>query len=368
MKADILIVGAGFCGATLAERLASKLNKKVIIIDRRQHLGGNAYDHLDEKGVLVHEYGPHIFHTASEKVFHYLSQFTQWRPYEHKVLSYVLGKFLPFPINRKTLNLLYQLNLSSENDVELYLQSKRMAIPNPSNAEEKVLSEVGQHLYELFFKDYTRKQWGIDPKELSPTVTGRIPVRLNEDCRYFTDAYQYLPLDGYTSLFQKLLRHPKITVLRGKTYEELSSDIQFDHLIYTGSIDEYFGYCYGRLPYRSMHFEFKHYQKLRMQETATINYPDLRPYTRVTEFKQMTGQNCKGTTLCYEYPKQADDVMERYYPIPTRENEELYRKYVKKAKKLSHVTFCGRLGDYKYYNMDHAVMRAFNVFEQKFCR
>lgn len=367
MNADVLIVGAGFCGATLAEQIASQLDKTVIIIDKRGHIGGNAYDTYDAHGILIHQYGPHIFHTDQETVFRYLSRFTAWRPYEHRVLSSVHGKLLPFPINRTTLNTLYALNLQNEEETRAYLDKVRLPIAMPANAEEKVLSLVGRPLYELFFKEYTRKQWGIDPTALRPSVTARIPIRFNEDCRYFTDRYQVLPQNGYTPLFQKMLDHPKITVLCNTPFEKMSREITFDRLIYTGSIDSYFNHCYGPLPYRAMRFEHVHHQKNQHQEAATINYPDNRPCTRSTEFKQMTGQECAGTTICYEYPKHCHFDEEKHYPIPTQDNEELYKKYAQKAKKLTHVVFCGRLGDYKYYNMDHAVMRALTLF-QHLCR
>jgi len=365
MKTDFLIVGAGFSGAVLAERLASQRGKQVVVLDSRSHIGGNAYDHYDAHGIQVHRYGPHIFHTTLQDVIDYLHPFTQWRPYVHKVLSQIQGQLLPFPINRTTINRLYNTRFSSDEEVRSYIDSVKTPLSEVRNAEEKILSSAGSHLYELFFKEYTSKQWGLDPKQICASVTARIPLRFNEDDRYFTDPHQGVPKEGYTALFQRLLDHPNITVVLGESYKRFHTKISFDHLIYTGSIDEYFDYCYGPLPYRSMQFAFVNHPLPEFQSAATINYPDRRPYTRVTEFKKITGQQAPSTTLCYEFPRAAQSPADRFYPIPNRTNEALYRKYAEKAKKLSSVTFCGRLGDYKYYNMDHAIYRALSLYRNK---
>ena len=355
---DYLIVGAGFAGSVLAERLASGSGKKVLIIDRRPHIGGNAYDYYNAEGILIHKYGPHIFHTNSREVFNYLSKFTEWRPYEHRVLASVDGQLLPLPINLNTINQLYGLNLSA---FELDDFFKRVAEPCEKiiTSEDVVVSKVGRELYEKFFRNYTRKQWDYDPSELDASVTSRVPIRYNRDNRYFSDTYQVMPLNGYTRLFEQMLDHPNIKIMLNTDYQEIIDMVSYRELIFTGPVDEYFGFIYGKLPYRSLDFQFKTLNEEQHQPVAVINYPNEYPYTRVTEFKHLTGQNHPKTTLVYEYPTMNGDP---YYPIPRPENAQLYARYQALAAQKLGVYFAGRLATYKYYNMDQVVAQALTLY------
>ncbi len=357
---DYLIVGAGFAGSVLAERLATEQDASVLVVDKRRHIGGNAYDYYDDAGILVHKYGPHIFHTNSEKVFQYLSRFTAWRPYEHRVLTSVDGQLVPIPINADTLNKLYALNLTCQ-QVDEFLA--KVAEPrNPvRTSEDVVVSRVGRDLYEKFFRNYTRKQWDLDPSELDASVTARVPVRTTRDDRYFTDRFQAMPLRGYTRMFEKILDHPNIKLMLNTDYAELKDEVQFRQLIFTGPVDEYFDYCYGKLPYRSLHFEHQTHDASRYQEAAVVNFPNEHAYTRVTEFKWLTGQEHQKTSIVFEYPRADGDP---YYPIPQSQNAELYAKYKALAENLPNVFFAGRLGTYKYYNMDQVVAQALTLADK----
>ena len=365
MKYDYLIVGAGFSGNVLAERLASQLDKKVLIVEKRDHIGGNAYDYYNEEGLLVHKYGPHWFHTNSKYVFDYLSQFTEWRFHEHRVRSCVYGKLYPIPINMDTINQLYGLNLKTPEEVEAYLDSVREPIEHPTNAEEWVLSRVGKDLYEKFFKGYTLKHWGIHPQNLAASVTARIPVRFNCDDRYFSDTYQGLPRHSYARMFENMLNHKNITVLLNTDYRSIQNDIIFDKMIYTGPIDEFFEYNFGTLPYRSVRFEHEAIKKEYYQPFQQINYPNTYDYSRIIEVKHASGQKHEKTVITKEFPcDPAENNNEKYYPIPNEENRKLYHRYREEAQKLKNVIFCGRLADYQYYNMDQVVARALHVFEK----
>lgn len=357
---DYLIVGAGFAGAVLAERLASKAGKKVLIIDKRNHVGGNAYDHYDEHGVLIHKYGPHIFHTNSREVFEYLGQFTEWRPYEHRVLASVDGMLVPIPINLDTINSLYGLRLCAS-EVEEFLKSKAEKKDQIITSEDVVVSKIGRELYNKFFKGYTKKHWDLDPSELDASVAARIPTRSNRDNRYFTDVYQAMPLHGFTKMFGQMLDHPNIHVLLNTDYKEVEDLIPYKKMIYTGPVDYFFDYCYGKLPYRSIDFKFETHNKDVFQSTGTINYPNEQAYTRITEFKYLTGQQHQKTTVVYEFPKAEGDP---YYPVPRPENAELYRKYQLLTAELKDVFFVGRLATYKYYNMDQVVAQALTLFKK----
>lgn len=357
---DFLIVGAGFAGSVLAERLASKAGKKVLIIDKRNHIGGNAYDHYDEHGILVHKYGPHIFHSNSRDVFDYLEKFTEWRPYEHRVLASVDGMLVPIPINLDTINNLYGLNLCAS-EVEEFLNSKAEKKDRITTSEDVVVSKVGRDLYNKFFKGYTKKQWDLDPSELDASVAARIPTRSNRDNRYFTDTYQVMPLHGYTKMFEKMLDHPNISVLLNTDYKDIEDIIPFEKMIYTGPVDYYFDYCYGKLPYRSIDFKFETHDQDQFQPTGTVNYPNEQAYTRITEFKYLTGQQHQKTSVVYEFPKAEGDP---YYPVPRPENTELYRKYQLLTAELKNVFFVGRLATYKYYNMDQVVAQALTLFNK----
>ena len=356
---DYLVVGAGFAGAVLAERLASA-GQRVLVVERRNHVGGNAYDHHDEAGVLVHKYGPHIFHTNSKDVFEYLSRFTQWRFYEHRVLASVDGKLVPIPINLDTVNRVYGLDLGPE-ELPAFFARVAQAREPLRTSEDVVVSKVGWDLYRKFFQGYTRKQWGLDPSELDASVTARIPTRTNRDDRYFTDTYQYMPAAGYTRMFERMLDHPNISVVLQTDYREVASWVRFRNMIYTGPIDEFFGRCYGRLPYRSLEFEHVTLDQPKFQKTGTINYPNEHDYTRITEFKHLTGQEHTRTSIVYEYPRAEGDP---YYPVPRPENGALYRRYQELAAQLPNVHFVGRLATYKYYNMDQVVAQSLTLFSK----
>ncbi len=357
---DYLIVGAGFAGSVLAERIANIAHKKVLIIDKRDHIGGNAYDYYNEQGILVHKYGPHIFHTNNLDVFNYLSAFTEWRAYQHKVVSSLDGQLLPIPINLNTVNGLYGLNMSSE-QLTAFFESKAEKKMDMLTLEDTVVSVVGRELYEKFFKGYTRKQWGVDASQLDASVTARVAARLNKDDRYFTDTYQAMPVHGYTRMFQRMLKHPLIHLMLNTDYKDVIGEIGYKELIFTGPIDEYFDYRFGKLPYRSVDFKFETHDVAQFQQTGTVNYPNDYAYTRLTEFKHLTGQKHHKTTVVYEYPKADGDP---YYPIPQAENAALYKKYHDLAMQLQSVHFVGRLAMYKYYNMDQVVAQALTVFKK----
>jgi UDP-galactopyranose mutase len=357
---DWLIVGAGFAGSVLAERLASQRGERVLIMDRRPHAGGNAYDCLDSSGVLIHQYGPHIFHTNSEAIFNYLSKFTRWRFYEHRVLASVDNQLVPIPINLDTVNKLYGLSLTSE-ELEQFFADRAEPVEQIRTSEDVVVSKVGRDLYEKFFRGYTRKQWGVDPSELDKSVTARVPTRTNRDDRYFGDKFQYMPAEGYTKMFERMLRHPNIDMLLGADFAQLDGSIRYKRLIYTGPIDEFFGFRLGRLPYRSLRFEHRQLDKQWHQPVAVVNYPQDQEYTRVTEYKHLTGQQHPTTSITYEYPAATGDP---YYPIPRPENAELLRRYEQLARTVPDVWFVGRLATYRYYNMDQVVGQALATFSR----
>ncbi|WP_396594114.1 UDP-galactopyranose mutase [Brevundimonas sp. R86498] len=359
---DALVVGAGFAGAVLAERLASDAGMTVLVVDRRPHIGGNAYDHLDAAGVLIHEYGPHIFHTNSAEVFAYLSRFTRWRPYEHRVLAEVGDKLVPMPINRTTLNLLYDLDLQTDEDAAAFLAARAEPVEKVRTSEDVVVSAVGRELYETFFQGYTRKQWGLDPSELDKSVTSRVPTRTNIDDRYFTDTFQAMPLDGYTRMFERMLDHENIRVETGVDYRDIVDEVAFDRLVYTGPIDEFFDHCHGPLPYRSLRFQHETLDQEQFQSVATVNSPaEATPYTRVTEYKHLTGQVHPKTSVTYEYPTAEGDP---YYPIPRPENQALFKRYEALAEGRPDVIFAGRLATYRYYNMDQVVGQALATYRK----
>ncbi len=361
-KYDYLVVGAGFAGSVLAERLASQHDARVLVIDKRPHVAGNAYDHYDRAGILIHQYGPHIFHANSDEIVDYLSQFTQWRPYEHRVLATVRDQLVPIPINRTTLNKLFGLDLKTDEEAAEYLASRAEPVTEIKTSEDVVINAVGRELYELFFQGYTRKQWGLDPSQLDKMVTARIPTRTNTDDRYFGDKHQIMPADGYTAMFNAMLDHPNIDVLLSTDYKDIVGEVDFKHLIFTGPIDEYFGFRFGKLPYRSLRFEHKTVDQEWVQPVAVVNYPhpDV-PYTRITEYKHLTGQQHSKSSLTYEYPSAEGDP---YYPIPRPENQELFKKYEALADATANVTFVGRLATYRYYNMDQIVGQALATFRR----
>mgnify|MGYP001773276240 CR=1 FL=1 len=372
MRFDYLIVGAGYSGCILAERIATQLNKKVLIVEKRNHIGGNAFDYYDENGILVHKYGPHIFHTNSKKVWDYLSRFTEWNLYYHKVLAVVDGKKIPIPFN---LNSLYQVfpkkyaEKLEKQLIETFGYGTKIPILKLKESVSGDLKFLADFIYEKIFLNYTVKQWGYKPEDLDPSVTARVPIYISRDDRYFQDIYQGLPKYGYTKMFENMLNHRNIHILLNTDYRDVIEDIKFDKLVYTGPVDYFFDYIHGELPYRSLRFEFKAINSEYFQEVAQINYPNDYDFTRITEFKHMTGQKSKLTTIAYEYPEPyITGKNEPYYPIPKSENLEIYNKYVKEINKLNGVAyFVGRLADYRYYNMDQIVARALSVFEKEIC-
>ncbi|MCI0748305.1 MAG: UDP-galactopyranose mutase [Verrucomicrobia subdivision 3 bacterium] len=355
---DYVIVGAGYAGSVIAERLARGLGKQVLIVDRRPHIGGNAYDHYDDAGILVHKYGPHIFHTSCKEVFDYLSRFTEWRQYQHKVLASVDGQLVPIPINLDTINKLYGLNLTSF-QMEEFLASRAETRDPVRTSEDVVLNKMGRELYEKFFRGYTRKQWGLDPSELDAQVTARVPTRTNRDDRYFTDMYQAMPKYGFTRMFATMLDHPNIHLLLNTDYREIKDVIPCKEMIYTGPVDEYFDYRFGKLPYRCLDFKHETHNMPQFQPVAVVNYPNDYAFTRITEFKHLTGQEHPKTSIVYEFPQAEGDP---YYPIPKPENAELYKQYQALAADTEGVRFAGRLATYRYYNMDQVVAQALTVF------
>ena len=361
---DTLVVGAGFAGSVLAERLASQAGQRVLVVDKRSHIGGNAYDRYDDAGLLVHPYGPHIFHTNSADVFEYLSRFTQWRPYQHRVLASVDGQLLPIPINLDTVNRLYGLALTSF-ELDGFFAQHAEAVAHVRTSEDVVVGRVGRDLYNKFFRGYTRKQWGLDPSELDASVTARVPTRTNRDDRYFTDTYQAMPLHGYTRLFENLLAHPNIKVMLNTDYLEVVHVVPWNHMAYTGPVDAFFDYKHGRLPYRSLYFEHVTQPCPQGREhllpVGTVNHPNDHGYTRVTEFKHLTGQRHDASSLVYEYPRAEGDP---YYPVPRPENTTLFRRYEAEAEQMSDVSFVGRLANYKYYNMDQVVAQSLATFKR----
>lgn len=348
---DVLVAGMGFAGITSARVLADA-GYRVHLVDRRPSIGGNAFDTADAHGIVVHPYGPHIFHSNSARIVEFLSRFTRWRPYEHRVLAKVGEQLLPMPINRTTINRLYGLQLDEEG-VSEFLRRVREPRATIETSEDVVLNSVGRDLCDKFYRGYTRKHWNLELSELSADVAARVPVRTNDDDRYFNDLHQCMPADGYTAMFRRMLDHPLITYETGVAFHDVRHVFQYRHLVYTGPIDGYFDFCFGRLPYRSLEFQHEHFAGVeRAQQVGTVNYPNDFEFTRITEFKYLTGQVHDGTSVVREYPKAEG---EPFYPIPRRENEAQYKQYQALAEKCNEVTFVGRLAEYRYYNMDQVV-------------
>lgn len=357
LRTDYLVVGAGLAGCTISERIASQLGKKVLLVEKRGHLGGNAFDYENEHGILVQKYGPHIFHTNSERVWNYLSRFTGWNGYVHRVLAMVNGKLVHLPLNLETMERLYDRSFTAL-EMEAFLEQRREKIAKPENARDVVVSAAGTELYELFFRNYSKKQWGLYPEELGAEVTSRLPLRFDRDTRYFTDRFQGLPDAGYTRMFERMLATGNIEILLNTDYRKILNETAYEKLIFTGPIDYFFDHMYGKLPYRSLDFEFKTLDVERFQESAVVNFPNEHEYTRITEFKHFYFQENRKTTICYEYPRADGDP---FYPFPNPACREIYQKYRKEAEKLKNVFFLGRLAEYMYLNMDQVVEKALNL-------
>jgi UDP-galactopyranose mutase len=357
---DWLVVGGGFAGSVIAHQLATQRDESVLLIDRRPHIGGNAYDRYDRAGILIHQYGPHIFHTNSQAIFDFLSKFTDWRPYEHRVLAHVDGQLLPIPINLDTVNRLYGLNLNSE-ELERWFADQAEPVDEIKTSEDVVVSKVGRDLFQKFFEGYTKKQWGVYPRELDKSVTSRVPTRTNRDDRYFGDEFQFMPAEGYTRMFERMLDHPNIKIMLQADYAEIKTQVPHRRTIFTGPIDEYFGFRLGKLPYRSLKFRHVTLDEEWHQPVAVVNYPQTEKFTRVTEYKHLTGQVHPQTSITYEF---SSDTGDPYYPVPRAENQELYKRYEALALATRDVWFVGRLATYRYYNMDQVVGQALATFRR----
>jgi UDP-galactopyranose mutase len=396
---DCLIVGAGFSGLTIAERLTTQQGKTCLIVEKRDHLGGNAYDKYDEAGVLIHTYGPHYFRTNAPRIVDYLSQFTEWHPVEYKILSYSDGRYWNFPINLNTFEQFLGRPSTSE-EMEEWIAEHRIPIENPTNSEEVIVSQVGWELYEKFFKGYTLKQWRRHPKDLDASVCGRIPIRTNRDDRYLREEFQAIPKDGYTAMFERMVAAcgDKLEIRLNTEFRDILPQVSFKHLVYTGPIDEYYDYCHGRLPYRSLRFEPESFTPQQLsdlrpltsdfpvpsglfQPAMQVNYPNDEEFTRIVEIKHATGQECENTTIVREYPDDFGPGKEAYYPIPAPDSAATYQKYKALTETdpfpahlgsllpapcstLPSVHFIGRLATYRYYNMDQVVGMALKEAEK----
>ncbi len=363
MKFRYIIAGAGITGLTIAERIANVLGDDVLVIERDRHIGGNCYDFYDDAGLLIHKYGPHIFHTSDKEVWDYLSEFTDWRLYQHKVLTFVDGQMLPLPICAETINRLFGLRLA-HNEIDAFLDSIREADRPVNNSEDVVLKNAGSVIYEKFFKNYTKKQWDMYPDELDASVISRVPIRTNDDQRYFTDTYQGLPRRGYTEMMHRMADHPKIHLLLGTDYQSVLGEIEHERLVCTAPVDAHFGYKLGRLKYRSLDIRFETHDG-DFQPASVVNYPNDYDFTRITEYKKLTGQQSDRTTISFEFPTWEGRP---YYPVPTPEQKALYTQYKALADETPDVVFAGRLGEYRYYNMDAAVASALRIFQEKLAR
>lgn len=360
LKSDVVIIGAGISGLTFAERFAKILNKKVLIIEKRDHIGGDCYDYKDYNGITIHKFGPHIFHTNNEIVWNYVNKFSEFNKYEHKVLSMVDGEYYEFPINRNTINKYFNKCLATESEVSDFLDNKRdKSIIDPKNSEESVRKKIGKELYEKFFKNYTIKQWDLSPADLDKSVMERIPIRLNTDDRYFSDRFQGIPKEGYTKLFEKMVQNKNIHIMTGTDYFDVRNKLSYGLLIYTGPVDKFFDYKFGKLKYRSLDIIFEEHQKKSFQPVADVNYPNEEKFTRITEYKKFLSEDSDKTVISKEYPKWDG---EPYYPVLDNANKEINDKYQKEIMKLKNVIFAGRLANYKYFNMDQAFDNALNIF------
>ncbi|MEG1459208.1 MAG: UDP-galactopyranose mutase [Acetivibrio sp.] len=375
---DSIIIGCGFAGAVLGRELAEK-GKKILIIEKRSHIGGNSYDEKEEHGILVHKYGPHIFHTNKKEVYEYLSRFTKWYEYSHKVVGNIYGKLIPVPFNLNTLTMVYgeeKADRLKDKLIAEYGENKKVPILELRKNKDAEIQEIAAYIYENIFLKYTMKQWGQKPEEIDASVSGRVPIVLSYDNRYFQDTYQGMPLEGYTQLFENLLNHPNIEVRLGveakKVLEIKENTIFFEgevfkgRVVFTGALDEFFDCRFGRLPYRSLIFKTEYHKEKPYQTYGVVNYTVTEDFTRITEYPYLTGQDCEGTSIMKEYPIPYTDEEKQipYYSIINEENQALYEKYVSLVKEIPNFYLLGRLAEYKYYNMDAIVERALKTAKE----
>lgn len=362
-----LIVGCGISGAVMANKIATELAEEVLIIDEKPHIAGNCYDYWDKNGICVHQYGTHIFHTNLKNVWDYLSNFTKWYPYMHQVKGYIDGQEVPIPFNLNSIHQVFPEYIADKLEqklVDRFGFNVKVPILQLRGIGDKDLEFLADYVYEKVFLNYTLKQWGMKPEDLDPAVTGRVPVYISRDNLYFQDTYQGIPLEGYTKVIEKMLNHPKIQIKLNTKFEEIKDQVSYKRLFYTGPIDEFFNYELGELPYRSLKFDFMEFNKPYFQSCACINYPNNYDFTRIGEYKYLLDNRSEKTVVSFECPEVFErGKNERYYPIVKDENSELYAKYLEKIKGLPNVYFFGRLGDYKYYDMDKAINRALELFE-----
>ncbi|MBE6450589.1 MAG: UDP-galactopyranose mutase [Alphaproteobacteria bacterium] len=363
-----LIVGMGFSGVTLANKIATELGQEVVIIDSKNHIGGNCYDYWDKNGICVHQYGTHIFHTNLKNVWDYVSTFTQWYPYMHEVKGQIDGQLVPIPFNLNSIHQVFPKSIADVLETKLIAKfgfNVKVPILELRKAGDKDLEFLADYVYEKIFLHYTLKQWGMKPEDLDPAVTGRVPVYISRDNRYFQDIYQGIPLNGYTAVIEKMLDNPLIKVKLNTKWSDIKGKVKYDRLFFTGPIDEFFEYELGELPYRSLKFDFLTYDKPYFQTNSVVNYPNNYNWTRIGEYKYFLDNKSEKTVVSYEYPINFEQGKnDRYYPIVKQENQDLYNRYLEKAKALKNVYFLGRLGDYKYYDMDKAIARALDLFEE----
>lgn len=384
MNFNYIIIGAGFAGSVIAERIANKLNKKVLVIERKNHIGGHCYDYIDSNGFIIHKYGPHLFHTNYKEVYKYLSNFTEWELYNHKVLAFIDGKKIPLPFNINSIYEIFPPEMAKKLESKLiskYEYNSKIPILNLKKENDKDLKFLADFIYNKIFKNYTIKQWGVKPEDIDPEVTERVPILISKDNRYFTDKYQAVPKYGYSKIFQNMLNNKNIKLLLNTNFTEIIK-INFENkkiylfnnefkgkIIFTGMIDELFNYKFGNLPYRSLNLKFETLDKPFFQEVATVNYPNNYNFTRITEFKHIHSisidiKNSSKTTILKEFP--VDFIKEKnnpYYPIFTKTNKEKYLKYVEYSKQFENIILLGRLAEYKYYNMDQIIKHALDIFE-----
>lgn len=375
---DYIIVGAGLAGCVMAERIASQLNKKVLIIEKRNHIGGNCYDLKDENNILIHKYGPHLFHTNNKNVVDYLSNFTSWDIYNHEVLAYIDGKEVPIPFNINTLYEVFPDTIAQRLEDKLlqtFEYNAKVPILELKKSSDEDLTFLADFIYEKIFVNYTAKQWGMKPEDMDSAVTARVPIFVGRDDRYFNDKYQMLPKNGYTNMINNMLNHKNIKVMTNTDFKEICHlknnqfylfDSKFEgKVIYTGEIDELFDYQFGELPYRSVDMKFETIEEEYYQEKATINYPNNYDFTRITEFKHIHPTNSDKTTILKEYPQEYKrNENTPYYPIFTDENQSKYNEYLKYSKSIDNLVLVGRLAEYKYYDMDDIVERTLEVYRE----